>query len=414
MKARHLILALSSCLVAACTLERYEGGFETSDLHARVTTPLGNPAVAARIWLVRAQGDTAPGIAIDSSWTDSAGLVKFTVARTTDRANLSLDAKLGEWKAILPFPFRRSDSARLPLSTTYSVTTGADSTGTAPRLFVPGSHFLSTVASNGRTVLTLPTGSWTIAKTTSTGTVLVPPVQVDTLPIALDSLEQKPNDTTKSTDSTQFVRSGDSLRIDGISYFADNAFPLPSTWTRGTGTLDSCRLLSGLVSDDTGTIVLETRPAWITIGSDTQNVQGGSQIVSGTLPDTGTLAIQFLDAQSFLADTILIRTLSLTDSVGAGSMVRLVSPLDSVLTSQGQQTTPQSNIPVSAPALVQAATWYFSWTPSRITVRADTTLIGTVSSQTPFRRLRFSVAASSFRRGTSAIRLPPIRLYVPR
>ena len=36
MRTRHLILALSSCLIAACTLERYEGGFETSDLSARV------------------------------------------------------------------------------------------------------------------------------------------------------------------------------------------------------------------------------------------------------------------------------------------------------------------------------------------------------------------------------------------
>jgi len=414
MNARNPILAASVCLVLSCTLDRYEGGFETSDLHARVTTPTGNPAVAARIWLVRAQGDTAPGIAIDSSWTDSAGLVKFSVARTTDRANLSLDAKLGEWKAILPFPFRRSDSARLPLSTTYSVTTGPDSTGAAPHLFVPGSHFLSTVSTDGRTVLTLPTGSWKIAKTTSTGTVLVPPVQVDTSSIALDSLAQKPFDSTKTTDTTKVVQSGDSLRIDGATYFADAAFPLPITWARDTGTLDSCRLLPGLVSDDTGKVVLETRPAWIATGPDTMNVQGGARIVSGALPDTGTLAIRFLDAQYFLDDTILIRTMSLTDSVGAGSMVRLGSRLDSVLTSQGQQTTPQPNTPVSAPALVKAATWYFSWTSSRITVRADTTLIGTVSSQTPFRRLRFGIAASSLRPGPSAIRLGSIRLYIPR
>jgi hypothetical protein len=414
MSSRIPLWVLASFLLAACTLDRYEGGFETSDLHARVTTPSGNPAVAARIWLVRAQGDTAPGIAIDSSWTDSAGLVKFSVERTTDRANLSLDAKLGEWKAILPFPFTRSDSARLPLSTTYSVTTGTDSTGTTPRLFVPGSHFLSTVAADGRTVLTLPTGSWTIAKTTPTGTVLVPPVQVDTLPIALDSLEQKPIDTTKSTDTSAFVGYGDSILVDGRIHNADWTFPLPITWARDSGWIDSCRLLSSLVSDDTGTLMLETKPARIAMGSDTLNAQGGSQIVSGVLPDTGTLAIQFLDAQSFLADTVLIRTLSLTDSVGAGSMVRLGSPLDSFLTSEGQQTMPQPNTPVNAPALVQAATWYFSWTSSRITVRADTTLIGTVSSQTPFHGLRFAIAASSFRRGSSAIRLASIRLYVPR
>lgn len=412
MKSLYRLWAIGAILVAGCSTERYDGGFETSDLSARVLTPSGEPAVGARVWLVRTHGDSLPGTAVDSAWTGPSGLATFTVPRSEDRSTLGFDGKLDDWLVIAQNPLLHSDSARITLNKTQTVSAGAAQDGELPKLFVPGSHFLSTLSSNGNVVLTIPRGTWTIAKSFSAGTMLGtivrPMVVVDTTPIALDSLP-KPVDTTKKT-----VVAHDSLRFDGLTYYADSTFPLPIAWDRDTGWLDSCRLMAGMVSDDTGTFVLETRPTWIANGADTQNVQGGAEIATGELPDSGTLAIQFLYPQTFLNDTVLLRTMRLTDSVGAGSLVKLGNPTDTVLTNQGPLTTPSGG-QSTAPSPLQAGTWYFSWNPTRITVRADTALVGTVTTQITFHRLRFRLAATTLHVGRSSLlRLAGVRLYKPK
>jgi hypothetical protein len=411
-------LLLGAIGLTACSFERYEGGFETSDLQARVSTPEGKPAVGARVWLVRDEGNTTPGSVLDSTRTDSTGLAKFSVSKSVDRSRLGLDGQLDDWMGISTSALRRSDSTRLALAPTESVSIGASSSGELARLFVPGSHFVSKAAGSQRSVLALPRGNWTIAKSLSTGTIYFASVQVDSVAVPLDTL---PVDST----ARPALPLGpnillDSFLVDSIPLFLDPAFPTPMLWPRETGSLGVVELLSALVGDDSGRVTLSTAPKRNGQGVDTLLTQGGAGIRAPNLPPSGCLAIQFQHGVDPVSDTALLRRFWFTDSLGSRVDVRLgdtrVQATDSILGAQGSPMITRRQFSSDTMAAFRATTWYFSWTPTAISIQADRdAFLGTARTNVPFHNLSFHLAASTKWPGTTTgFEIVGVRLYKPK
>lgn len=164
-------------LLAACG-QLQTGGFETTDLQARVVRPDGAPVASARAWLVRSRGDTAPAVVLDSGFSDEAGRVRFAIP-ADGQGGLGIDVRSGDSLGIAPRVFASVDTARVVVTRAHTISVPADSIGSAT-CYVPGSHFVSELGSDGSTAkLVLPSGSWNVAIRRGS-TVLVAPLRLET------------------------------------------------------------------------------------------------------------------------------------------------------------------------------------------------------------------------------------------
>lgn len=154
------LLSLLSLALVSCG-ETHTGGFETTDLQARVVRPDGTPVSAARAWLVRSSGESSPAMVVDSGFTDAAGMIHFA-APPNGLSGLGVDAAARDSIGLSPRSLEGSSTSLVVLRSTHRVSIAADTSGAA-RCFVPGSHFASTIASDGSTaVLDLPNGTWNL------------------------------------------------------------------------------------------------------------------------------------------------------------------------------------------------------------------------------------------------------------
>lgn len=162
-----------AALVCASCVGRQVGGFETTDLQARVVRPDGTPVASARAWLVRSQGDSAAAVVLDSGITDAAGSIRFAVP-VGGTGGLGLDASSGDSLGIAPLEFAAADTARVTLRESHAVVVPVGSPGTVD-CFVPGSHFSSKPGTDGRTAkLLLPSGNWRLSVRSGASLTVVP------------------------------------------------------------------------------------------------------------------------------------------------------------------------------------------------------------------------------------------------
>ncbi|MBK9577736.1 MAG: hypothetical protein IPK50_07430 [Fibrobacterota bacterium] len=155
------LLSLLSLALVSCG-ETHTGGFETTDLQARVVRPDGSPVSAARAWLVRSAGESSPATVVDSGFTDASGMIRFA-APANGLSGLGVDAAARDSIGLSPRSLETNPTALVVVGATHRVRIPADSTGAA-RCFVPGSHFASTLAFDGATAqLDLPSGTWSLA-----------------------------------------------------------------------------------------------------------------------------------------------------------------------------------------------------------------------------------------------------------
>lgn len=159
-------------LLAACGQSQM-GGFETTDLQARVVRSDGAPVASARAWLVRSRGDSAPAVVLDSGFSDESGTVRFALP-VDGQGGLGIDVRWGDSIGLAPMVFAAADTARVVVKRPHVVSVPADSAGSAT-CFVPGSHFVSELGSDeGTARLALPSGSWNIAIRRGTAVIVAP------------------------------------------------------------------------------------------------------------------------------------------------------------------------------------------------------------------------------------------------
>jgi hypothetical protein len=434
MKPRGLLPLVLAFL--GCTERIQEGGFETSDLQARVTRPDGSPVAAARVWLVRSRGDSAPATVIDSTLTDSAGKAQFLYGKGADLSAIGLDAQSGDSLGIAPSAFRNGTSATVAVQETKSVRIGRDSTGAVLELHVPGCHFVSSASEDGSaSILSLPKGTWDVALVAGTSVRVIHalPVLVDTV---LAEATTPVGDTSNRTVDT--LRDGpditlDSFRVDGIAELLDTSLSPAWNWqdmndSNSRTWIDSPRL----VSEDSGWTGLATRPlryllfavdssspdSMRSLVQDTLETQGGAWIRSPLLPDTGTIAIQMrFNSGLPSTDSGLFRTLRLTDSAGSGLVLLLPGALsdpDSIGVRGSLATTESGKL--STAQIQDSKIWYISWSSHSITARTSDGIAGSVaplsSLQSPI-RLEFELL-SPVQGLSSQMHIQSIRLYKPK
>lgn len=310
-----------------CT-ERYSGGFETSDLQARVVRPTGTPVMAARVWLVKATNDSMPATALDSTLTDSTGTVRFTVVRGVDRKGLGLDAQIGDSLGISIRSLEHSDQATLQMQPGFHVQVGGDSATTdSIEVHIPGSHFASGSA-RGSTSLLVPQGTWDLA--IRRGSVLEFKASVA---ITKDSAFPfvAPTDTAKSIDTTTLpdtlskpvdtLQPGPDISLDSFSYLGKVFLrDSPPAWERMS--FNSCDT-SGCRIRTTGNIS-SSYPDGLAISSfqssDTESIArpyAGYGGASATLPDSSLLALEIQP----LADSATLQ-FWVGDTAGTGILVQ--------------------------------------------------------------------------------------------
>lgn len=423
------LAALALGTMGACSLERYEGGFETSDLQAMVVRPDGTPVAAARVWLVSSRGDSAPAKALDSTETDFGGLARFTIASGTDQSLLGLDASHNDSIGIAPLAFSHSNTATIRMNETRIVQVALDSLESAagqraPTLHIPGSHFASSLSGNGKiATLSVPVGTWRVASVDSAGKV-----ELDTLAVTKDTAIPyiapiHPDTQTRKTDT---LLAGpnialDSFLVDGVAMHSDTALPAPWQWQKLTRTEISYEFLPDLVTEDTTYSGFTSRPKLIGEGTDTLVAQGAAGVISDQLPDSGAIAIQFrFSTVRPETDTFLVRKLSLLDTSSNGVTAKLDYASCNFSTSTNllrnkDGTLSSDAAPSTYPGALASPTIYFVWRSRRISMYSQEGLLGTVELSKPLSgpRLEFSVY-DGIPGHSSKIQIVKTRLYRPR
>lgn len=426
MKCQAWLAGLGALLLG-CTERIQEGGFETADLQAFVQRPDGSPVPAARVWLVRSRGDAAPAAVIDSALTDTAGTAKFLFAKDADLSAIGLDAQSGDSLGLAPSVFKNGTSAVVAIQETKTVQIGKDSTGALLGLHVPGSHFASKVSENGTaSVLALPKGTWDLAMVAGTRILVVRalPVRADTVLAGVAGV--KSGATDSAPEAVDTLRDGpdialDSFRVDGVAQYADNSLPPAWKWTStGEGDESLWHSDSTYVTEDTGWTVLASRPfsRISLVPPDTQQLQGFASVKTPTLPEAGTLALEFAFPVQLAADTNLVRRIQFLDTLGHGVEVFLqhsTSSLDSFGLAGYLATTIQK-VPSNNDSLLKASIWYFSWTSDSIAVRDEDGIVGTARLQSgSFATLRlYLLVRTKHPTGSTSATLSRSRLYKPR
>lgn len=398
-----LALAVPALLLAGCgDSQQAGGGIETSDFQARVLAPSGCPAAGARVWLVRSGGDSAPAAAIDSAVTDSDGYARLT-GPTSGHALLGLDASFADWLAMAPHGLGSTASATVRLASTGEVSAQADSAGMLPRLFVPGSHFLSRPGGNGtQAILRIPQGTWDVAVAQTSGVVLWRLLSVGSLPVAL-ATTPLPAGPDLSLDSFQ---------VDGIRMFRDTTLAPAWSWQKDSSVLDTFRFFPALVRQDTGITTFLAGP-------DSSFPYPASRAVSATLPATGTIGLSFKFASTPRMDTGMARILSLVDSSGSGAALQLdwsTQPgSTSIVYATGNAASDTAAAISATRDPVAATSWYITWTPASISVRSSDGLVGSVHVSGGFGRPKLSIELRNTRLGNSSVvQVSQVRLYKPK
>lgn len=329
-------LPFLALLLASCG-EVKTGGFETSDLQARVVHPDGRPAAAARVWLVRSRGDSAPALALDSSWADMDGLVRFSVSDEGTR-ELGLDVQRGDSLGIAPSIFSSTAQATIVLAAARKISVRTDS-GEAARLFVPGSHFASRVGADGSTAeISLPQGTWNLAVSRGQSAPVVTSVEVRqdsivTLPLLPSTPDAIPRDLAQSF---EFNFAQDTVVLGGRIQVVDKSFL--THWSPREDTLPNMCFSRALVDTmRADSIDFSTFPGKFPYRGASVDGQYVSEASSAPLPTEGTILMWFQTRDvlpnevvtsylfPFHSDSGFFLQLSLEDGTGSGARITLDS-----------------------------------------------------------------------------------------
>lgn len=201
------------------------GGFETTDLQARVVRSDGTPVASARAWLVRSRGDSAEAVVLDSGFSDGTGMVRFAIP-VDGQVGLGVDVRLGDSLGLAPLVFSDFDTARVVVKESHAVSVPADPQGNAT-CFVPGSHFASRIGSDGRTaLLALPSGTWNVAIRRGTA-VLVVPLRLDADTVLSAATGPRTMDTTAQAQVRALAARTQALGLEGLALDVVNDEPVP-------------------------------------------------------------------------------------------------------------------------------------------------------------------------------------------
>ncbi|MBK9576988.1 MAG: hypothetical protein IPK50_03775 [Fibrobacterota bacterium] len=397
----------SSCALLGCTEDRSAGGggFETGDLHARVTTPAGKPAARAMVWLVRSNGDTAPATVLDSAWTDPSGLVRLTLASDVDRGGLGLDAKLGDSLGIVRRPFQHGDSAEVRLGKSGAVESWIDSARQIPTLFVPGSHFVSVRADSApKSSLRIPQGDWDVALKASAKTEIVHDVRVGSVAATVGA----PAWSTKNliwTDSLVLDR----VAINRIQYRDPNLPPVGS-WSPLDSNLAGWTMSPELNGQEGGVALLGVGP------TSKSTKSNGSGVSPPGLPGSGSLVISWQFDRSPESDSDLVRTIAIADSSGVGLRVDLnprQKPSEWIVYSGSNQSMEAKLDPVDATHL-STIEWTISWDQKYFYLYAGKSYVGCAYRSTNGGLPRIRLGVHGLLTTTSGlVRIAAVKLYQP-
>lgn len=215
----------AAALVFASCVGRQVGGFETTDLQARVVRPDGSPVASARAWLVRSRGDSDAAVVLDSGITDGAGLIRFAIP-VGGTGGLGLDASSGDSLGIAPLEFSDADTARVTLRESHVVVVPVDSLGMVD-CFVPGSHFASQPGPDRRTArLLLPSGNWKLSVRRG-ATLQVVPLRLEADTVVSGVSVPASMDTSAQAMVNVLAARTQSLGLDGIELDVVNNEPVP-------------------------------------------------------------------------------------------------------------------------------------------------------------------------------------------
>lgn len=407
MKPSFLWFA-GSCALLGCTEDRSAGGggFETGDLHARVTTPAGKPAARAMVWLVRSNGDSAPATVLDSAWTDPSGLVRLTLASDVDRGGLGLDAKLGDSLGILHLPIRGIDTTEIRLARSGGVEAWIDSTRQIPSLFVPGSHFASIRSDSvPKSELRLPQGDWDVAVKGSSKTEIVHAVRVGGVAATVG----EPAWSTKNLIWT------DSLLLDNVAIgrvqYRDPTLRPAGAWPALDSNLAGWPMAPELNGQEGGAAVLR-------VGATSKSAKSsGSGVAPPGLPASGALVIYWKFDRSPESDSDLVRTIAIADSSGVGLRVDLDprrKPSGWIVYSGSNQSMEAKLDPLDASHL-SAIEWTISWDQKYVYLYVGNSLLACSyrSANASAPRIRLGVHGS-LATTTGEVGIAEAKLYQPR
>lgn len=412
MKRTFCLLAGS--LFWACG-DLHTGGFETTDLQARVVRPDGTPALGARAWLVRSQGLNGPALALDSGLTDSQGLVRFHAIEGSS-ADLGVDALLGDSMAVFPEGFRSQTEARVVLRPSRTITFPADSTHTTAA-FLPGSHFSASSASAQEARLTLPEGRWEIAIQRDQASVLLRSVTLTRDSIAaptwVDSLD---------TSNRAQLLPGPDIRLDSF-YLLNSGWRVvgiaPPSWHLSP-IIPSQSLAPTALGD---TLLLDSRiRKFLSLSGDSVVAAPGYFLDSDTLPEIGCIALQVLHARSAMGDSQFHLDISLNSPAASGAHLSLKGrlgsshPDSSRLHATGTAVDSNDRDTLSAAQRLDFSILYLYWSPSQILAWTDAGYLGAVVDHSSSLRrlvLHYSQFVPDPSRDGPVIRLLRPRLYLP-
>lgn len=362
MKSTLALIGSFALFFAGCGLERDSGGggIETGDLHARILAPSGLPAVRALVWLVQSRGDTAPARVLDSTWTDSVGNAIFSQTGKPEASTLGIDARLADSLGIALAPWRSRDTPAVKMSARGTLVALADSTGVSPSIFVPGSHFTSSIsAGTGRSSIDLPQGSWKIAfKSTST---LSPPMEV--------TVEPTPKQVAPPPESDKSLDPDDTLAgwITNTLY-RDTTFPGWVEWTPLAGAgADGAPLLASLATTTGDSLRLSTSKAAATDAN-----QSWSGVALSAVPAQGALELSFRSTSPEGISRQSRRILKLLDDSNSGIVVEWAGAAkDSVrvrLITAGVGANQQVQVPAEFD--LNSPSWQLAWSNKYFSFRS--------------------------------------------
>lgn len=382
-----ILVAAGLCLAGCGKTDRLTdgGGFETSDLQARVTLPSGQPATRSLVWLVRSRGDSLPASVLDSSWTDGDGLARFSLDSLRDRSGIGIDVQRDSLRAVGRDGFAQAKILSIQLSETGRLQASPDSTGEMPKLFAPGSHFVSQATENRlQTRLVLPRGIWDIGVRTRAGVAIERAVRVDSTP--------------------RFVGRHDSILVENVWYRSDPTYSSLLQWQAESGDLATLgELLPQLLGDDTGIATFQTRPKALGEGTNPGLSQVGSGVVSPVLPSDGAFRWSFRTGIDPSKDSGVIRRVRLVDSNGNG--------VDLGIQCDGKTPVWISTLGATSSALAgtldigkatSKSAWTIAWSPTQISITLGDAPFATVSTTaTKFAGLQLLLETMATRPGTS-------------
>ncbi|HNY29432.1 MAG TPA: hypothetical protein PKO15_00965 [Fibrobacteria bacterium] len=395
------------------------GGFETSDLQARVHRADGSPVASARVWLVRSRGNSAPAIVLDSAWTDVSGEVRFP-APEDGQNGLGLDVQKSDSLALGIGAFESATSAFLRLAAAHKLSIASDSQGT-PRCYVPGSHFVSSPSAGGEIAqILLPQGTWNLAVVRGTASPILSPISVtkDSVvvvraPADSDTASKPPIHATGPDISL------DSFQIDGQVFSKDPSFS-PEWYVRIDTISGSSRERTHRYTETSDSFSIESKSVrFLELASYLDGVYL-SELKSADLPDSGLLAIRLRFTKSFDADSGRNLLFQLVDSGYNGLSLSLdprmrPSPDSLQVASWGDFQASDTGMQTAEQKLTQTV-WYFRWTPTFMQIANDAGMVGAAIAFTrmqgpPFLRIRLQ----TFLNGPPAkVHLISTRLYRPR